>query len=90
MLSQRQLQQLCEVCAKLNFNKIVEVGELSNAPVYQFTFSNFPKGTKLGYPVLYSFVNEELVELNLDQIRQVIQQDLFRSGGKVIKQIGVN
>ena len=78
------IERLKPIAIPKSWDIIERVGLLMNETVYQLRNSAIPDGAKVGYPHLY-FANG--VPLSHEQVRLVIKQDLFQSGGDCTQKI---
>lgn len=78
------IEKLKPIAIPNDWDIISRVGVLTDKTVYQLSNSSIPAGAKVGYPHLY-FANG--VPLSHEQVRLVIKQDLFQSGGDCSQKI---
>lgn len=78
------IERLKPIAIPKSWDIVRRVGALSGKTVYQLSNSSISAGAKVGYPHLY-FANG--VPLSHEQVRLVIKQDLFQSGGDCTQKI---
>ena len=72
------LERLKPIAIPNGWDIVRRVGVLMDKAVYQLSNSSIPAGAKVGYPHLYF---ADGIQLSHEQVRLVIKQDLFQSGG---------
>lgn len=78
------IERLKPIAIPKSWDIVRRVGALSGKIVYQLSNSSISAGAKVGYPHLY-FANG--TPLSHEQVRLVIKQDLFQSGGDCTQKI---
>ena len=78
------LERLKPIAIPNGWDIVRRVGVLMDKAVYQLSNSSIPAGAKVGYPHLYF---SDGTPLSHEQVRLVIKQDLFQSGGDSLQKI---
>ena len=78
------IEKLKPIAMPNDWDIIRRVGVLTDKTVYQLSNSSISAGAKVGYPHLYF---ADGVQLSHEQVRLVIKQDLFQSGGDCLQKI---
>lgn len=80
MITKEELKQLQAIAKANGWSIISEVGIIEGLTVYELKRPN--AHGKIGYPHLYTFIGNTVKELGLEQVRIIIKQSSFQSGGK--------
>lgn len=78
------IEKLKPISIPNDWDIVERVGVLMNKTVYQLRNSAIPDGAKVGSPHLYF---ADGAPLSHEQVRLVIKQDLFQSGGDCSQKI---
>ena len=78
------LDRLKPIAIPNDWDIVARVGVLREKTVYQLSNSSISAGAKVGYPHLYF---ADGTPLSHEQVRLVIKQDLFQSGGDGLQKI---